>query len=126
MTEQRILAFQCLMTTRRVQSTTPLLEHGIIRAFSAVLGGIILTSLLHALADSGLIEPSYLVLLNLANILGIISISLLIKYWGTLYILGWLLGLIMLSPGGLVDPWEMIVYLAVAIIVLFRRFLRKF
>jgi hypothetical protein len=43
------------------------------------------------------------------------------KYWGTSYLLGWLVGLLLMSQTGLVGTLELLIYFAVPILYLIIR-----
>jgi hypothetical protein len=102
----------------------PSLVSWLIRVFSGILGGVILSYALHALVDLGMVDSSFLVLLSLANIFGVIFVSILMGYWGTLYVIGWLLGLMSSSPIGIADVLEFFIYFLVALVILLRKLKR--
>ncbi|MCZ7384137.1 MAG: hypothetical protein O8C63_05235 [Candidatus Methanoperedens sp.] len=98
----------------------PDFEHGIERIFSEVISGIIATALLTALAPA--FQNSLFVLLFiLLNI--IISIALIdaMPYWGNGYILGWLVGVIILSNSGLVGIFDFILYIIPPLFIIYKR-----
>lgn len=80
----------------------PRFEHGIKRAITEIIGGLVIATILNAFISSGLLDPSYLFLFKLLNMIGTIALILAMPYWGAFYLLGWLFGLLTLSQSGLI------------------------
>ena len=103
------------------ESKMPTGEHGLKRAITEIVGGFITSAIISAFVKSGILDPSFILLFHLLNVIFIISLLLKMKYWGTSYLLGWLFGLLLMSQTGLVGTLELLIYFAVPIIYLIIR-----
>jgi len=100
-------------------------EYGMKRAISEIVAGIITSTVLIAFVNSELLNPSFMLLFHLINILSTIALIFAMPFWATSYILGWLFGLWIMFSSGLVGILEFLVYL-VPLVILIIRFLKKF
>ncbi len=96
-------------------------EYGVRRAFLEVSSGLITSTVLIAFVRSGLLDPSYLLLFILLNIVAIILLILVMPYWGTTYLLGWMFALLILFSSGLIGALEFIVCFGVPLLILIKR-----
>ena len=96
-------------------------EYGFKRAFVEIIGGIVTSIIVTAFTNSGLLDPSYVLLFNLLNVFGIIMLLLVMPYWGITYLMGWLFGLFILLQSGLIGILEFVIYLVVSLAILIIR-----
>lgn len=99
----------------------PGFEYGVRRAFLEIISGLITSAVLIAFVRSGLLDPSYVLLFILLNLVAIISLILVMPYWGTTYLLGWMFALLILFRSGLIGALEFIVYFGVPLLILIKR-----
>ena len=99
-------------------------EYGMKRAISEMMAGIITSTILIAFVNSELLNPSFMLLFHLINILSTIALIFAVPFWATNYILRWLFGLWIMFSSQLVGILELLVYL-VPLIILIVRFLKK-
>lgn len=105
----------------------PGFEHGLERALSFVVGGIFLACLLKVMrpfTEIGLTGPTFIELIELIKLSGMLSSVLLIlatPYWGTLYLIGWLAGMALMAKAGLVGFFDFILYFGVPFFILIFR-----
>ncbi len=97
------------------------LEYGVKRAISEIVSGIVISSLLNSFSHSGLLDPSHVILFNILNILGVVALTFAMPYWGSSYLIGWLIGLLIMSQTGLIELWEFLAYFAAALFVFITR-----
>jgi hypothetical protein len=99
--------------------------YGIDRAIGEIIGGSVTSLIVDVFISSGLLPPAYAVLFSIVNMLGTIAFILAMPYWGTFYLLGWLVGLWIMSQAGMVGILDAAVYFGVPLVVLVMRFLKK-
>jgi len=99
--------------------------HGIRRIVGEVVSGIVNSSITDAIIGTGLVSPAFVVLFSVLNMLYTVVLVLAMPYWGTIYLFGWLFGLVMLSQTGMIGILDATVYFGVPLIVLIIRFGRK-
>ena len=103
----------------------PSFRYGIRRAITEVVSGIVTSGILIAFVDSGLLDPFYTFLFNLLNMAGTASLILMMPFWGTTYLLGWMFGLVIMLDCGLVGILELMLYLIVPVSILILRILKS-
>ncbi len=59
----------------------PKFGHGISRAFEEVIGGFVISVILISFVNTGIIDPSYLFLFSIINVIGISVLILAMPYW---------------------------------------------
>lgn len=101
------------------------MEHGYDRAIKEVFGGIAIGTLINAVANLGLLSPSIIFQFKIISFLGLIALILVMPYWGTGYMVGWLIGLLLMAKMGLVGPIEFIICIVVPSVILFIRIKKK-
>jgi len=99
-------------------------EYGFSRAITEIVTGIVLAVVLEAFVTSGLIPYSYVLLFHLLNVVSTIAFIFAIPYWATSYIIGWLIGLTIMSRSGLIGALDFIIYL-IPLFFLIARFVKK-
>ena len=99
--------------------------HGYQRAVSEVIGGVITAVILNAFISSGLLDPSFVLYFKLLNMLGLMALVLVMPYWGTIYLIGWLFGLIIMAESGLVGILDFIIYFGIPLVILIVRVCKK-
>ncbi len=82
--------------------------HGLGRAIEDTIEGMIFSGLVAALLNSGLIPPQYKLLFDLINMITIVSLIKALPYWGTYYLLGWLIGMGLMYRSGALELWDSI------------------
>ena len=107
----------------------PNIFHGFIRAILSTIGGLII-SIASKEIVSNLLENE---LIGILVSLGVFTISLYVitsnmKYWGILYLIGWILGLGLMyySMSSIIEWYEIIAYIGVSSIILYGKLKRKF
>jgi len=103
----------------------PRAEHGFRRILSEVLCGFAVNTLLTIFVSFGL-DISWIFLFETLNTLALIMLILAVPYWGTGYLFGWLIGLLMMVKINLISTWEFGIYFGVPLVVLVIRVLKKF
>lgn len=104
----------------------PGFEHGYKRAVSEIIGGIVTSAMLNAFILTEVIDSSWVLYFKLLNMFGLITLILAMPYWGTIYLLGWLIGLFILSKSGLVGFLDFVIYFGIPLMILFIRLIKKF
>ena len=94
------------------------------RVIEFVMGGLVLAALLSAIATADFIPDetsrNLTALFWLLGFLGLIAMIGAMKYWSTVYIIGFVLGAAFLIYVGLMG-WEIVLLVIVAILVLLER-----
>lgn len=93
-------------------------EYGVKRAIGEVIGGLITSVIVSAFASSGLLSPAYVLLFGLINVIGTVALILVMPYWGTTYLIGWLFGLWILLQSGLIGILEVVIYFGIPLAIL--------
>lgn len=99
--------------------------YGMRKAIGEIVKGIITSVFMDAIVSSGLISPASAVLFGIVNMLDAIGLILVVPYWGTIYLIGWLFGLSIMFRTGLVGIVDIAVYFGVPLVVLVIRFWKK-
>ncbi|MEM5771427.1 MAG: hypothetical protein QW790_01620 [Candidatus Aenigmatarchaeota archaeon] len=92
--------------------------YGVKRAIGEIIGGFVTSVIVDAFISSGLLNPAYVFLFALLNILGLILLLLTMPAWGITYLLGWIFGVVIMFQSGLIGILEAILYLGVPIFVI--------
>jgi hypothetical protein len=100
-------------------------EYGFNRAVSEVVAGLVMSVVLSSFVNEGLIPTSFILLFHVTNVFSTVLLVFAMPFWATSYCIGWLFGLGIMYSSGLVDVFELVVYLAPLIIVGVR-FVKKF
>ena len=103
----------------------PGFEHGCKRGMLEVIGEFATAVILNAFISLGLLDPSFAFYFKLLNMLGLIVLIFAIPYWGTIYLMGWLLGLIIMAKSGLVGILDFIIYFGIPLTILITRLCKK-
>ncbi|MEM0084050.1 MAG: hypothetical protein QW743_00945 [Candidatus Methanomethylicia archaeon] len=103
----------------------PKSEHGLKRAISEIITGLATSIILSSFANAGLLSTPFVLLFNILGIISTILMVFAMRFWATGYCIGWLVGLWAMYTSGLVDIFELLIYL-VPLIVLIVRFVKKF
>ncbi len=104
----------------------PRFEHGYKRAISEVIESSIAAIILSVFVSQGVLDQSWLLYFKLLNMLVSIFLILVVPYWGTGYLIGWLFGLWILSQSGLVGFWDFVFYFGIPLVVLVGRIIKEF
>ena len=80
-----------------------------------IIVGIAISALLEAFINTGLVSPSYILLIRLAGVITLIFVFF-VPVFRTSYTIGWLLGLALMSSSGLAKPYDYLLYLIPLII----------
>ncbi|MGB9828212.1 MAG: hypothetical protein ACPLSM_06810 [Thermosphaera sp.] len=78
------------------------LTEGFERAIQDVIYGIIGSVLVNSL----LVSLSYEWIINLINALATISLVEAMRYWGKIYLLGWIIGMVIMFQAGILDRFD--------------------
>ena len=108
----------------------PDLEHGYKRAISEIISGIVTTIIINTIINISiqeeLLDASWLLYFKLLNMFTLIALIIAMPYWGTTYLVGWLLGLIIMAQAGLVNIFDFIIYFGIPLIILIIRIMKNF
>lgn len=103
-------------------------EKGLREAVAGIVTGIILQTILGIIPTIPDI-PAYYVglfqLMPIINLVGSIVIVAAFESWGSWYLVGWLFGTGIMAIGGFVESWLLTLYLAVGVVVLVLKLLKK-
>jgi hypothetical protein len=94
------------------------LEYGFKRAITEIVGGFVSSIVLEAFVNAGLIPVYYMLLFHILNATGTLVLILAMPYWATTYIIGWLIGLWILSGSGLINGIDYLLYFIPLLFVL--------
>jgi len=100
-------------------------EYGFVRAVSEVVTGFVMWVVLSSFVNAGLIPASFVLLFHVLNVLSTVLMVFAMPFWATSYSIGWLVGLWVMYGSGLIEVFELLVYLVPLIIVVIR-FVKKF
>ena len=103
----------------------PGFEYGYRRAIYEIIGGIIALLILNTIISLGWLPVSWIFLFKFLNTLSLVILLLVMPYWGTTYLLGWLFGLMTLTKAGLVNTLEAVIYFGVPLIILIIRLIKN-
>jgi hypothetical protein len=95
--------------------------YGVRRAFLEIITGAITALMMDSFAKTGLIPYGYLLFFNLINGLGTALLFFVMPVWATAYLIGWIVGMIIMFNSGLVSIWDMISYFIIPLIVIYYR-----
>ncbi len=101
------------------------LEYGFKRAVTEIIGGFISSLILDGFVESGAIPVSYMLLFHILNVVGTVTLILVMPFWATTYIIGWFFGLFILSGSGLVNGLDFLFYFVPLLFVLGWRFFKS-
>jgi hypothetical protein len=86
-------------------------DYGLKRAFSEITPGIATPIIVSIFISAGLI-PSYVIwFFYLLSIVDMLVLIQKMSYWATSYMVGWLVGVIILATTGLLTILEVLIYL---------------
>ncbi len=89
------------------------------------LGGEFAAANIHLPINLNQFYLNLLLIVKLAGIISLIYIIIKMPYWGTLYLLGWLVGFLLLWQLGLVNFLEVLGYILPSILILTIKLLHK-
>lgn len=72
---------------------------------------------LSSFVNAGLIPASFVLLFHVLNVISTVCLVFAMPFWATSYSIGWLVGLWVMYGSGLVEVFELLVYLMPLIIV---------
>jgi|Deesub1362A_J573_1020465.scaffolds.fasta_scaffold00653_10 hypothetical protein len=96
----------------------PGLEHGFKRAVTGIVAGFAVSAIFKEIATLYGYHPFLLIFFTL-SIVAIIDLLSKMTYWSLYYLIGWLLGLILL--GFLLSWWEFAIYFFIGLFILFKK-----
>ena len=100
----------------------PGFPYGLNRALQVVVGGFILALIIRVMLEA-LGYKELIVLFNLLSIVIIILLFQKMNYWSLSYLIGWVIGLMAFCL--ILEPWEIILYVVVTIVILFIKIKRR-
>ena len=113
----------------------PNIEHGYKRAglemISSIIASTIIPSMINYLSNIGLVSNAviWLLFFKILNILAIFLLLRKMRYWGNRYIIGWLIGLVLIGyiliQSKLISVFEFVIYLAFSLFILIARLMKK-
>ena len=102
----------------------PSFEHGIRRAIAEIMGGAITSVVVRVFVET-FDMPSFVLAFKILNLISMLLMIYVMPYWGTSYMLGWILGVLALSRTGFLSAIELLVYVGFGMFVLIARLSRK-
>lgn len=103
----------------------PEFEYGFVRVISEIVVGFVMSVVLSSFVSAGLIPASFVLLFHFLNVVSTVVMVFAMPFWATSYSIGWLVGLWVMYSSGLVEVFELLIYLA-PLIVVGIRFVKKF
>ena len=101
------------------------IEYGVKRGFNEAIGGFILSVFITVFSRMPFFEE-YKLAFDLINIASLIVLLSNMSHWSYGYLLGWLISIIILIQTGLMDAWEVLLYILVPIVVIIIRLKNNF
>jgi len=92
------------------------LERGLKEAMTGIIAGIVVTAIMRALVEDGLIPSTFILLFIIVGIAGNIATIRDFRWAGTIYTIGWLIGGLLLRD--VLEPIDFILYIVSPIIIL--------
>jgi hypothetical protein len=83
-----------------------------------IIGGIAISLLINAISATGLIPPTYILIIELVNIVALASLLFIFQKAGFAYIAGWIFGIYIMIQSGLMGFWDIILYLIAPIVII--------
>lgn len=104
----------------------PSFGHGFERAIGEVVTGLITVAIIQSfLASSN--NLTLIIIVNILCIAGVVSLINVIPFWSIAYLLGWIVGILLLGTKTTLLPWwEVVLYFGVGIFFLFVKFRNQF
>ena len=99
--------------------------HGVQRIFAETISGFVMSVWVDALAKISLLDTTYVFLFKFKSLMCALALISVMSYWGFLYLLGWLFGLLILAKAGLIGPVDFLIYFVPPLIILILRVLRE-
>ena len=99
-------------------------NYGLERAFSEIIGGILTSIIVTSLVSTGLFPSYFIWFFHLSNIVGMIILIQKMPYWATSYIIGWLIGVIILASTGLLEIIDILIYFVPLLYLVYRLYKR--
>jgi len=75
------------------------------------------SAVLNVFIQAGFLTPSTVIIFELMNILGIIILIYVMPYWGTTYIVGWIIGLLLLFRVGLIGGLNFLAFFITSLVI---------
>jgi hypothetical protein len=101
-------------------------EQGLKRAFTEVIPEIVIPILISSFISTGLFPFYFILFFDLLSVGAMISLIQKMSYWATSYIIGWIVGIIILAPTGLLTIIDLLIYLILTPVgLLLCRFLKR-
>ncbi len=103
---------------------SPQFDCGLDRAIKEIVGGIITTFIVSAFISAGLIPSGFIGIFHVVNIAGIIVLIEKMSYWGTNYIIGWIIGVFIFMSTNLLSIFDILIYVFVPVYFIVKRVLQ--
>ncbi|MBB6067859.1 hypothetical protein [Methanococcus maripaludis] len=102
------------------------LLYGLKRAITEGGPGALTSYVLESSVFVILNDPTYILLSRLCSLVGMVVLFSNMNYWGTLYALGWIVGVFFLAYHNLIGGFDFFMYVIAAGLVLFVRAERSY
>ena len=99
-------------------------DSGFDRAFSEIVVGLIIPILISIFVSTDLIPSYFIWFFHLLSIIDMISLIKEMSFWATSYIVGWLIGVIILANTGLLTFIDILIYL-IPLVFLVHKLLKR-
>jgi hypothetical protein len=100
-------------------------EYGLKRVLGEVVSGIVTSVVVDAFLGLGLLPPATALLFGFMNMMSTVILVLAMPFWGTVYVVGWLVGLWIMLQAGLIGILDAAIYFGVPLVVLILRIWKK-
>lgn len=95
-------------------------------AVQEIVGGLITSIIVAAIAASGLLPSSYYTMFKLVNLLGTITLILTMPIYGFTYLLGWIVALWILFNAGLASFIDIVFFVGIPVCIIILRIANAF
>ena len=90
-------------------------------AIEELLGGIVIVIFsiaINAISATGLLPSGFMQLFELINIVALASLLFGFQKAGYAYLIGWIFGMFVMVPSGLLGFWDVVLYVGVPILII--------
>ena len=95
-------------------------EYGLRRAFDEIIVGSVPSITISIIVSTGLVPSYFIWFFHLFSVIGMIILIQKMPNWATSYIVGWLVGVIILAYSDLITITNMLIYLIPLVFLIYR------
>jgi len=93
-------------------------DQGFGNAIQEIIGGIVVSLFINAISATGFVPSDYMLMIELINIIALVSLLFSLQKAGVAYIVGWIFGIYIMIQSGLMNFLDIILYLVVPIAII--------